>query len=157
MVSIFSFKVLEVLICSLLFLFMLVFPVWIQLANMGVSDCNSALVVGDFFLLIRFSTILLVLMHSVKYQWHFIFSYKCISVLFDKKYYLHTFSHVRMRYNIEGMFQACRFLVSSRGNACSEETELEENVFSNGDYIETPFLFEQVPCNISYYFDIFLL
>ncbi|KAG4979800.1 hypothetical protein JHK82_033049 [Glycine max] len=40
--------------------------------------------------------------------------------------------------------KACRFLVSSHGNAFSEERELEENVFSNGDYIETPFLFEQV-------------
>lgn len=134
------------------FLVMLVSPVWIQLANRGLSDCNSALVIGDSFLLIHFSTILLILMYSVKYQWYFIFNYKYNSVLFDKKYYLHTFSHVHMRYNIVGMFQACRFLVSSHGNAFSEERELEENVFSNGDYIETPFLFEQVPCNISYYF-----
>jgi len=49
------------------------------------------------------------------------------------------------------MFQACSFLVSSRGAVVSEERELEENVFSNGNYIETPFLFEQVPCDISYY------
>ncbi|KAK7341775.1 hypothetical protein VNO80_24714 [Phaseolus coccineus] len=39
--------------------------------------------------------------------------------------------------------KACSFLVSSRGAVVSEEQELEENVFSNGNYVETPFLFEQ--------------
>ncbi|KAL2328666.1 hypothetical protein Fmac_022093 [Flemingia macrophylla] len=39
--------------------------------------------------------------------------------------------------------KACGFLVSNRGNAISEERELEENVFSNEGYVETPFLFEE--------------
>ncbi|XP_058729864.1 V-type proton ATPase subunit a1-like [Vicia villosa] len=39
--------------------------------------------------------------------------------------------------------KACSFLVSNHGHAVSEERELEENVYSNGDFIETPFLFEQ--------------
>jgi V-type H+-transporting ATPase subunit a len=47
-----------------------------------------------------------------------------------------------------GIFQACSFLVSSHGQAVSEERELEENVYSNGDFVETPFLFEQVTCGI---------
>ncbi|XP_068502214.1 V-type proton ATPase subunit a1-like isoform X3 [Phaseolus vulgaris] len=52
-------------------------------------------------------------------------------------------SHFCKIYNIVHIFQACSFLVSSRGVVVSEERELEENVFSNGNYVETPFLFEQ--------------
>ncbi|PNY03655.1 vacuolar proton ATPase a1-like protein [Trifolium pratense] len=40
--------------------------------------------------------------------------------------------------------KACGFLVSSHGQIVSEERELEENAYSNGDFVETPFLFEQV-------------
>ncbi|XP_004505946.1 V-type proton ATPase subunit a1-like [Cicer arietinum] len=39
--------------------------------------------------------------------------------------------------------KACSFLVSNHGHAVAEERELEENVYSNGDFVETPFLFEQ--------------
>ncbi|CAJ1979366.1 unnamed protein product [Sphenostylis stenocarpa] len=39
--------------------------------------------------------------------------------------------------------KACGFLVSNRGTAITEERELHETVFSKGDYVETPFLFEQ--------------
>ncbi|CAJ2654330.1 V-type proton ATPase subunit a1-like isoform X1 [Trifolium pratense] len=39
--------------------------------------------------------------------------------------------------------KACGFLVSSHGQIVSEERELEENAYSNGDFVETPFLFEQ--------------
>ena len=56
-----------------------------------------------------------------------------------------------------GKFQACAFLFSNHGHAVSEERELEENVYSNGDYVETPFLFEQVPCNMPYHPHIFHL
>ncbi|KAE9620537.1 putative V-type ATPase, V0 complex, 116kDa subunit family [Lupinus albus] len=39
--------------------------------------------------------------------------------------------------------KACGFLVSNHGHTVLEERELEENVYSNGGYVETPFLFEQ--------------
>ncbi|OIV99351.1 hypothetical protein TanjilG_17161 [Lupinus angustifolius] len=39
--------------------------------------------------------------------------------------------------------KACVFLVSNHGHTVLEERELEENVYSNGGYVETPFLFEQ--------------
>ncbi|XP_022634182.1 V-type proton ATPase subunit a1 isoform X3 [Vigna radiata var. radiata] len=39
--------------------------------------------------------------------------------------------------------KACSFLVSSHGAVISEERELEENVFSKGNYVETPFLYQQ--------------
>ncbi|XP_027911104.1 V-type proton ATPase subunit a1-like isoform X2 [Vigna unguiculata] len=39
--------------------------------------------------------------------------------------------------------KACSFLVSSHGAVISEERELKENVFSIGNYVETPFLYEQ--------------
>ncbi|CAL0329104.1 unnamed protein product [Lupinus luteus] len=39
--------------------------------------------------------------------------------------------------------KACVFLVSNHGHSVLEERELEENVYSNGGYVETPFLFEQ--------------
>ncbi|XP_061354944.1 V-type proton ATPase subunit a1-like isoform X1 [Gastrolobium bilobum] len=39
--------------------------------------------------------------------------------------------------------EACGFLVSSHGRAVSEERELQENVYSNDDYVETASLLEQ--------------
>jgi len=54
-----------------------------------------------------------------------------------------------MWYNIAGKFQACGFLISSHGRAVSGEIELQDNVYSNDDYIETASLLEQVGCNIS--------
>ena len=51
--------------------------------------------------------------------------------------------------NTVGKFQACGFLISSHGRAVSGEIELQDNVYSNDDYIETASLLEQVDCNIS--------
>jgi len=121
-------------------------------------ECNSELVCcWRYFLLICFSIILLILMYSVKCQWYFTLNYGCNSVLFISEYFLHTFSHLYKIYNTVPMFQACSFLVSSHGAVISEERELKENVFSIGNYVETPFLYEQVPCNISYYCGYLLL
>lgn len=41
-------------------------------------------------------------------------------------------------------FQASGFLVSSNSHAVSEETELEENVYSMNDYGDSVSLLEQV-------------
>lgn len=51
-----------------------------------------------------------------------------------------------MWYNFVGKIQACGFLVSSNGHAVSDERELQENIYSNDDYVETASLLEQVPC-----------
>lgn len=53
------------------------------------------------------------------------------------------------------LFQAVGFLVSSNSHAISEDTELNENVYTNNGYGETTSLLEQVlllflvpcPCN----------
>ncbi|WVZ03437.1 hypothetical protein V8G54_024243, partial [Vigna mungo] len=47
--------------------------------------------------------------------------------------------------------KACSFLVSSHGAVISEERELEENVFSKGNYVETPFLYQQVPLSYKWF------
>ncbi|XP_057451460.1 V-type proton ATPase subunit a1-like [Lotus japonicus] len=39
--------------------------------------------------------------------------------------------------------KACGFLVSSNGHAVSDERELQENIYSNDDYVETASLLEQ--------------
>lgn len=51
-----------------------------------------------------------------------------------------------MWYIIVAKFQACSFLISSHGRAISDEVELQDNVYSNGDYVETSSLLDQVPC-----------
>ena len=50
-----------------------------------------------------------------------------------------------------GKFQACGFLVSSHGRAVPNERELQENVYSNDDYVDTASLLEQVPFNFLYH------
>ncbi|CAL5200304.1 unnamed protein product [Lathyrus oleraceus] len=39
--------------------------------------------------------------------------------------------------------KACSFLISSHGRAISDEVELQDNVYSNGDYVETSSLLDQ--------------
>lgn len=65
------------------------------------------------------------------------------SYCFNIIYLLYTLIYIK--YSCMGIFQACNFLVSSHGHALSEERELVENDYSNEDFVETPFLFEQVP------------